>query len=254
MTRRRFNGAAALVAAVLALGLPGVTSAHHAVLRFNLEEMTVTADRIFVGRCLAAEPGQEAIAQGLMPVTRYTFEVERVVKGQLPDRFTFLQLGHPAPVKSAKGGQITAHGQPVSPATLLHGMSAYKVGERVMLFLIPDYLGGKVTYPVGLDQGAFFVARGDSGEETARNNINNLGLLTAPYNGTKLKDADARVVHPDDGAVTPNARSAARAASLPSRGGAWPLETLVGLAEEIHAAHGGAKGALAGGGQKGGDR
>src|SRR5215471_20943473 len=80
-----------------------ITDAHHAVLRFNLEEMTSTADRIFVGRCMAIEETEEMIAQGKMPVTRYTFEVERAVKGKLPKQITFRQLGHPARRALGKG-------------------------------------------------------------------------------------------------------------------------------------------------------
>src|SRR5215472_16456924 len=80
--------------------------AHHAVLRFNLEEMTATADRIFVGRCMAIEETEEMIAQGKMPVTLYTFEVERAVKGKLPKQITFRQLGHPARRALGKGGEM----------------------------------------------------------------------------------------------------------------------------------------------------
>ena len=58
-------------------------------------------------------------------------------------------------------------------------MSEYRVGDRVLLFLIPDYLDGKVTYPVGLYQGAFYVSTMPSGQELARNSINNLDLFTA---------------------------------------------------------------------------
>src|SRR6476660_4323988 len=96
MSARYGRLAAPGFAALAALLLPYAMNAHHAVLRFNLEEMTATADRIFVGRCLAVDEGEEMIAQGMMSVTRYTFEVERAVKGKLPRRITFRQLGHPA--------------------------------------------------------------------------------------------------------------------------------------------------------------
>src|SRR5262249_61161185 len=69
--------------------------AHHAVLRFNLEELTVTADRVFIGRCVAIDPTSAAMAGGNLSVTRYTFDVEQVLKGELPARFTFTQMGHP---------------------------------------------------------------------------------------------------------------------------------------------------------------
>jgi hypothetical protein len=236
---------AAAIAGVATLSWATSSAAHHAVLRFNLEEMTVTADRIFVGRCVGVEATKEDMAQGVMPVTRYTFEVERAVKGELPARFTFRQLGHPAPTKSAKGGQVTMHGQPVTPSTFLHGLSDYKVGDRLLLFLIPDYMGGKVTYPVGLDQGAFFLSKSATGEELARNNLNNLGLLSAPYNGTKLSAAGAKVIRPDqEEPVAARAGLATEVQSLSGRRGAWPLASLLALTAEVNEAHGGPKGAV----------
>jgi hypothetical protein len=204
------------------------------VLRFNLEEMTQTADRVFLGRCTAVDETTEFIAQGNMPVTKYTFEVERALKGSVPRQITFMQLGHPAK-RASKGSEIVSHGQAVGPDTFFHGMSEYRVGERAVLFLIPNYMGGKVTYPVGLDQGAFVVSRMPSGRELARNGINNLGLFTAPYNGTSMRAEDARVIFPDrDEPVTGGAAKA-----LVAKRGALPLDELLTAVEEINAAHGG---------------
>jgi hypothetical protein len=211
--------------------------AHHAVLRFNLEEMTQTADRVFLGRCTAVDETTEFIAQGEMPVTHYTFEVERALKGDVPRSVTFTQLGHPAK-RASKGTEITSHGQAVGPDTFFHGMSEYRVGDRAVLFLIPNYMGGKLTYPVGLYQGAFFVSRMPSGQDLARNSINNLGLFTAPYNGTAMKAADARVVFPDRD--EPVEGGAAKA--LAAKRGALPLGELLDAITEINAAHGGQPG------------
>lgn len=228
--------------AVLALSLPG--AAHHLVLRFNLEEMTATADRVFVGRCAAVEETREMIAQGMMPVTRYTFEVERVIKGRVPRVLTFRQEGHRARIATGKAREMVMHGRVASPDTF-HGMSEYKIGDRVVLFLIPDYLGGKVTYPVGLYQGAFLVSDMPSGQRLVRNSINNLGLFTAPYNGWKLKAADARVVFPDrDDSIAGTSALGVDGAALVRKRGSLPLEDFLKLVEQIVAAHGGAKGAL----------
>src|SRR5262249_3321554 len=123
------------------LGAIPTADAHHAVLRFNLEEMTATANRIFVGHCATVEETQEMIGQGMMPVTRYVFEVERAVKGQLPRQITVQQLGHPSHRALGKGGEVTMHGEAVTTKTIIHGMSSYQVGDRVLLFLIPNYLG-----------------------------------------------------------------------------------------------------------------
>ena len=228
--------------AVFALSLPG--AAHHMVLRFNLEEMTATADRVFVGRCTAVQETREMIAQGMMAVTRYTFEVERVIKGRVPRVLTFRQEGHRARIATGKTKEMVMHGRVASPDTF-HGMSEYNVGDRVVLFLIPDYLGGKVTYPVGLYQGAFLVSDMPSGQRLVRNSINNLGLFTAPYNGWKLKAADARVVFPDrDNSIADISALGVNGAALVRKRGSLPLEDFLKLVEQIVAAHGGSKGAL----------
>ncbi|HLG16484.1 MAG TPA: hypothetical protein VJH03_18555 [Blastocatellia bacterium] len=229
-------------AALLLIASAGGSYAHHAVLRFNLEEMTATANRIFVGRCLAVEETEEMIAQGILPVTRYTFEVERAIKGRLPRVVTFRQLGHPAKRALSKGGGMTVHGRAASPDSFLHGMSEYRRGDRVILFLIPDYMGGKVTYPVGLYQGAFFVSEMPSGEKLVRNSINNLGLFTAPYNGTKMKESDARIIFPASGDLSriPDGESLAR------KRGALPLDQFINVVDQIVAAHGDEKGTIGG--------
>jgi len=234
----------AFVALTLLVG-PRMVDAHHAVLRFNLEEMTSTADRVFVGRCMSVEETEELIAQGQMPVTRYTFEVERAIKGKLPKQITFRQMGHPAHSALGKGGELTMHGRAVNPDTFIHGMSEYHPGDRLLLFLIPNYLGGKVTYPVGLYQGAFFVSRMPSGQELARNGISNLGLFTASYNGTSMAAANARLIFPERDNPLPEAQGlSAKSQALASKRGALPLDALLELVDRINIAHGGARGAI----------
>jgi len=224
--------------------LPTV-NAHHAVLRFNLEEMTATANRIFVGHCTTVEETEEAIAQGMMPVTRYVFEVERAIKGKVPKQITVQQLGHPAHRALGKRGEVTMHGEAVTSKTIIHGMSDYHVGERVLLFLIPNYLGGKVTYPVGLYQGAFFVTKMPSGEDFARNTINNLGLFTAPYNGTSMAVTDAKIIFPErESPLAEGQGLSVKSQSLATKRGRLPLEDFLELIDRINAAHGGEKGSI----------
>src|SRR5262249_14610474 len=103
--------------ALCILSFASETEAHHAVLRFNLEEMTMAANRIFLGKCVSVDETTESLAGGEMAVTHYTFQVQRAIKGSLPAVITFTQLGHSA--KAAKGGagEITMHGQAVTPST-----------------------------------------------------------------------------------------------------------------------------------------
>lgn len=241
-TRLMRVGLSIAVSVLTVLSIVGSGDAHHAVLRFNLEEMTRTADRIFVGRCVAVEETEEMIAQGLMPVTLYTFEVERAVKGRVPKQLTFRQLGHPARRSLGKGGEVVSHGRAIGPDTFLHGMSEYRVGDRMILFLIPDYLGGKVTYPVGLYQGAFYVSDMPSGESLARNGINNLGLFSAPYNGTTMKEADAKLIFPSRAETVQDAAGEL----LARKRGALPLEGFLELVDSIVSAHGDRRGVIIG--------
>jgi hypothetical protein len=218
--------------------------AHHAVLRFNLEEMVMSADRAFIGQCLDIQEGREAIGGGMLPVTRYTFAVQQVIKGEVPSTFTFTQLGYRLR-KATKTGTVTMNGQAVRPGIFIHGMSDYEIGDRLLLLLVPNYQNGRLTYPVGLDQGAFRISRLDTGEDVAENGLNNLGLFSAPYTGTALKPSDARVVTPDAPDALASAKSmSATARSLSTRRGALPLGALVELIDQIRAAHGGPKGAL----------
>jgi hypothetical protein len=227
----------------MAIGLCQIVDAHHAVLRFNLEEMVVTADRVFVGRCVAVDTGREAIAQGQLPVTYYTFDVEQVLKGELPARFTFTQMGTP-PRPAFKGGP-TVHGQAAQTGLELHGAADYGVGDRLLVFLIPNYQNGRLTYPVGLDQGVFRIDSDGAGQQFARNNLNNLGLFTAPFNGTAMKADAARVITPDAAkSIAPAAAVSDAARALPDARGALPLAPLMELIQQIHHAHGGAAGRL----------
>jgi hypothetical protein len=163
----------------------------------------------------------------------------------LTRRITFSELGHPPRRALGKVNELTAHGQVVSPNTFIHGMSEYAVGQRVLLFLIPNYLSGKVTYPVGLYQGAFVVSRMPSGQELARNNINNLGLFTAPYNGTAMKASAAKFIFPEQDDTLPNVGGLSlKTQSLASKRGALPLDALLELVDRINLAHRGEAGVI----------
>src|SRR5262245_12411362 len=103
--RRQALGFGSTLGLFLILSLSGPAGAHHAVLRSNLEEMTVAADRVFLGKCISVQETERMIAQGMMPVTDYTFQVERAIKGNLPSVVTFTQLGHAAGKATGKGGE-----------------------------------------------------------------------------------------------------------------------------------------------------
>jgi hypothetical protein len=209
------------------------TKAHHAVLRFNLEEMVATADRIFVGKCVNVKETEENIAKGIMPVTYYTFEVSSTIKGQVPQTFTFKQLGHAN--KKARPDKVepTSNGYVVKLANI-HGMSTYNIGDEVMLMLIPQYMDGQMTYPVGLYQGAFYISRTSAGKTVVKNSINNRGLFTNPYNNYRKSAQDARIVFPDaDRPVVASRLSPQTVENLTSKPGALPLDDFAGIVRAI---------------------
>lgn len=238
---KRLMPAVLSVAMILAAAAP----AHHLALRFNLEEMTATADRIFLGRCTAVEEADEFIAGGEMAVTRYTFEVERAIKGRVPAVVTIRQLGHAPGRVKGRSGDSTMGGKPVTRKSALHGASDYRVGDRVVLFLVKEYMGGKITRPVGSSQGAFYVRRMPSGAEVVRNSINNLGLFTAPYNGAGMKADAARVIFPDRNQPLVDIPGIKLQSDTVVRSrGALPLDGFIELVDQIIAAHRGETGVI----------
>jgi hypothetical protein len=198
---------------------------------------------VFVGTCIGIEPTRELIAGGNLAVTRYTFDIEQVLKGELPARFTFTQLGHPA--RAALKGELSSHGQAVQRGLTLHGAADFGVGDRLMMFLTPNYQNGRLTYPVGLDQGAFRLETDAIGQVLARNDMNNLGLFTAPFNGIRMSGGEGKVVRPDDAdTISKAARLSDAARSLSDKRGALPLGALEELVVRIHEEHGGSRGKI----------
>lgn len=213
--------------------------AHHAVLRFNLEEMVATADRIFVGKCIDVKETKEMVAKGIMPVTYYTFTVSQVIKGKVPQTITFKQLGHRPRKPAAKNSGPLVGPYLADPKTYIHGMSGYVIGDELLLMLIPKYSAGELTYPVGLYQGAFFITRSSSGKALVKNSINNRGLFTNPYTNFSKSESAARVIFPNrDRAIIDSKLQPQSVETLVSKPGALPLDDLVALLREIVVAEG----------------
>jgi hypothetical protein len=224
----------ALLMAVLFSAQLSVSRAHHAVINFNLEEMVATSDRIFVGKCISIKETEEMIAQGILPVTTYTFEVSQVIKGQLPKTFSFKQHGHQGRKPTGKEVVPMIGGKVAEPRSYVHGMSYYNVGDEMMLMLIPQYMDNNFTYPVGLHQGAFYITRTGSGKNMVKNSINNRGLFTNPYSNFKKSADQARVIHPEQDQPVISARLSTQSVdTMISKPGALPLNDFVQLVSTI---------------------
>lgn len=120
----------------MASALSGTT-----VWRYDLESLSLQAERILVGRCTASAT---EVAGGRL-ITRVAFAVDEVVKG-IETEEVVLRL---------PGGQ--ANGRRL----IVAGMPTFAPGEEVVLFLTeedPSY----GAWPLGLAQGKFRVERGPS--------------------------------------------------------------------------------------------
>lgn len=243
MFKTRYSPLMLAAAVLLLAGAAGNGLAHHMVARVNLEEMTVRANRIFVGRCVAIKEGYKEIAGGKFAVTSYTFEVDQAIKGNIPRTFTFTQVGR-APRYKAKVG-VMMHGEPIDTESVIHGMTTYQVGEKALLFLGKPDPESQMSLPVGMYQGAFLVTQMPSGQELVRNSLNNRGLFTAGYTGSAISRSQAKIVMPEqDNPISPVAGLSTASEALANRRGALPLAPLVQLVDQINVAHGNTKGAI----------
>jgi hypothetical protein len=215
------------------LGTP-LVGAHHAVLHFNLEEMSAVADRIFIGECIAVKETEEMIAKGIMPVTNYTFKISQTLKGQLPETYTFKQLGHRPRRPSGKKVEPLVGGYVADPKSYVHGMSHYQVGDQLLLMLTPQYMNGQLTYPVGLYQGAFYITPTATGKLLVKNSINNRGLFTNPYTNFRKQASTGKIINPEaDRPILTSKLSAESVDRLMAKPGALPLEDLTSVLRTI---------------------
>jgi len=127
----------------------------------NLEELTQRADRIFSGRCLDVQVGEDPELHRV--VTTVTMTVTRKVKGAVHGRVVFKMLGsQDAEARSSAS---------------LEGMPLFKRGEEAVLFLYGDSALG-LTSPVGFGNGKFAVVADKQGRRHAVNGFGNEHLFS----------------------------------------------------------------------------
>ncbi len=157
------------------------SAAHHLVTEtYNLEQMVAKADRAFVGTVTGRTEDYIYAAGGSIPVTVYTFAVDEVLKGSVPQALTIKQVGHRSNPSSLFG----------------EGVPEYKSGSVMMLFLHADSKYG-LTSPVGLAQGAFLVKTHGPIRVSVSNGLGNRGLLDRSARiDALLQAASPTVPHP----------------------------------------------------------
>jgi hypothetical protein len=129
------------VALLLACSVAGATT----VERLDLPDLTSQADEVFLGTCQAAQ----AVEVDGRTCTRYTFRVDRVLKGVAQQQCELV----------LPGGSLNG------VSMRIQGMPSFVPGEEAVLFLVGTRPGP--VWPLGLGQGAFRVLRGGAAR-TAR--------------------------------------------------------------------------------------
>lgn len=150
----------------------------------NLAYLAQRADVIVQGRVsqvrYEALPGYPHI-----PTVLVTLEVERMLRGSEGERYAFRQL--------------------LLPSQMRAGKNAYRVGQRLLLFLpSPSSLG--LSSPIGHEQGRFHILRDARGREVIENEFANAGLFRnvaeqAEKSGAGLNQAQMRVAATPRGSI-----------------------------------------------------
>ena len=138
LTRRtsRARGVPRLVAFAVCV-LPFLLAA-----TFSTAELTKSAERIFRGRCTAAEPVVVDFAGRPLQATAYTFDVGEYLKGTGPSRLTFRQAGTPE--------------RDVTDLGRVAGLTVFAPGQEYVVFLRPVSKAG-LTSAAGRGNGVFLV-------------------------------------------------------------------------------------------------
>jgi len=160
----RIRLTSAAICLALLLGIAPRAGANQAV-GINMEDL-MKADVAFTGVCTKAEAGvmERPGKSGGILVTRYTFDVSDVMKGDVPGTFSFTQWGATRE-EAARLGKAFVYGPPL-----------YNVGSEYTLFLTSESRLG-LRAPVGLGQGKFLVIRDPQGKAMVVNEFNNRALF-----------------------------------------------------------------------------
>lgn len=150
----------AVLSLLMVMGFVRTSSANQAI-GLNITDL-MKAKVVFTGVCTTAESSiktREGKPGGIL-VTRYTFDVSDVLKGDVPKTFSFTQWGAPrAEAKRLKRGFI-------------YGPPLYQVGKEYTLFLSSESNLG-LRAPIGSGEGKFQVIKGPQGKSMVVNDYGN---------------------------------------------------------------------------------
>ena len=132
-------------------------------MQLNLKQLTVLAERVFVGTCVEVKETRDEQRREVQYVT---FQVEEVLKGEPATEIRFKQMAN-------KG--------------LGADLPQYSVGEEAVVFLAAAHPETGLSAPIGLIQGKFVIqSSGERGRQVV-NGVGNRGLLVGLQKGSKVK-------------------------------------------------------------------
>ena len=196
-------------------------------LRFNIEEMAAGSETIFYGACTGIKETYEELGGGKVAISTYTFTVYETLRGKEVSELSIKALGHTAPAKTGKPGEIYVGSKVWTKDSALHDMPKYQAGEEHVVFLsAPDKWGLQV--PMGRSQGSFKITTKKGGYKDVRNSMDNRSLFTTPYTGFALQKG-VSVFPADTGATVAAFAAIPDIDTLLHRRGPVELETFLDI-------------------------
>jgi hypothetical protein len=176
------------VGLLAALATAPSSSQASSVKHFDLDQLAVSADRVFRGTVVDVKPGTMTLGGSQLPTTTYRFRVTEVFKGTVAVTKGNTRYAEVTMVGSAKAnaprGKLTHF-------SIFRDVPRLAVGREYLLFVTQPSRAGLST-TVGLGQGCFDIDTTSSGQLTT-NRAGNVGLARGISGAVPYADLASRV-------------------------------------------------------------
>ncbi|MFA4973911.1 MAG: hypothetical protein WC683_14965 [bacterium] len=173
---KRIKTLSAALAIIILSAFLGREAAGSQVISGKITDLT-KANVVFTGKCVSAEPMVKKLGEkGQILVTKYTFEVEEVIKGSAPSPFSFVHLG----------GSRAAAMKLKLP--YVAGMPVFEAGKKYTVFLSSETSLG-LRGVISLGCGKFNFVEGADGKVQVVNDYGNKSLFTGLPSTAKVGKA-----------------------------------------------------------------
>lgn len=164
------------------------TSLASSVKHFDLDQLAVSADRVFRGTVIDVKPGTKMLGGARLPTTTYRIQVTEVFKGS----FT-IQKGNTryAEVTMIGSPKVSQREGKLTHFSIFREVPRLQVGREYLLFTTRPSSAGLST-TVGLAQGCFDIDTSTSNQLTS-NRAGNVGLARGIRGAVPYSQLAARV-------------------------------------------------------------